>query len=60
MKLRDVVEECSKHPRSCCDCPLYVPYTLNKGGCYKACAKYMVLIPDAISYLDIENDKEEY
>lgn len=60
MKLRDIVEECTKHPRICRDCPLFDKYTLNRGACYKACAKYSVLMPDAISCIDIENDKEEY
>lgn len=60
MKLRDVVEECTKHPRSCFDCKLYTSYTLNRGACYKACVKYSVLMPDRISCMDIENDKEEY
>jgi len=60
MKLREIVEECTKHPRSCLACPLYMPYTLNQGACYKACVKYSVLMPDSISCIDIENDKEDY
>ena len=59
MKLVELAEECISH-NICDECPYYEDWLSNKGPCYKACVKYKCLVVNAISYYDINHDKEDY